>query len=98
MGMETGLGLAELRAGAEVVYRHIPPTPQYAWPLLSARAGCEVWVKHENHTPIGAFKLRGGLVYLDALRRDRPEVTRRHRGDPRQPRPVHRLRRPAGRP
>ncbi len=74
MGMETGLGLAELRAGAEVVYRHIPPTPQYAWPLLSARAGCQVWVKHENHTPIGAFKLRGGLVYLDALRRDRPEV------------------------
>ena len=75
MGMETGLGLADLRAGAEVVYRHIPPTPQYAWPLLSARAGCQVWVKHENHTPIGAFKLRGGLVYLDALKRDRPEVS-----------------------
>jgi len=75
MGMESGLGLADLRAGAEVVYRHIPPTPQYAWPLLSARAGCEVWVKHENHTPIGAFKLRGGLVYMDALKRDRPEVT-----------------------
>jgi threonine dehydratase len=75
MGMETGLGLADLRAGAELVYRHIPPTPQYAWPLLSARAGCEVWVKHENHTPIGAFKLRGGLVYMDALNRERPDVT-----------------------
>jgi threonine dehydratase len=75
MGMETGLGLADLRAGAEAVYRHIPPTPQYAWPLLSARAGCEVWVKHENHTPIGAFKLRGGLVYMDALNRERPDVT-----------------------
>ena len=74
MGTETGLTLADLRAGAEVVYRHIPPTPQYAWPLLSARAGCQVWVKHENHTPIGAFKLRGGLVYMDALKRGRPEV------------------------
>ena len=74
MGMATGLGLSDLRAGAEVVYRHLAPTPQYAWPLLSARAGCEVWVKHENHTPIGAFKLRGGLVYLDALKRQRPEV------------------------
>ena len=37
------------------------PTPQYAWPLLAQRAGCEVWVKHENHTPTGAFKVRGGL-------------------------------------
>jgi threonine dehydratase len=66
--------LDDLRAGAELVYRHMAPTPQYPWPLLSARASCEVWVKHENHTPIGAFKLRGGLVYLDALRRDRPEA------------------------
>ncbi len=75
MGAKTGLGLEDLRSGAEVVYRHIAPTPQYAWPLLSTRAGCQVWVKHENHTPIGAFKLRGGLVYLDALKRDRPEVS-----------------------
>jgi threonine dehydratase len=52
----------------------MPPTPQYTWPLLSARAGCEVWVKHENHTPVGAFKIRGGLVYMDWLRRMRPEV------------------------
>jgi threonine dehydratase len=67
--------LSELQSAAEVVYRAMPPTPQVAWPLLARRAGCEVWVKHENHTPIGAFKLRGGLVYMDALRRERPEVT-----------------------
>ncbi|MGY9002173.1 MAG: pyridoxal-phosphate dependent enzyme [Rhodospirillales bacterium] len=41
------------------------PTPQVHWPLLSARAGCKVWVKHENHPPIGAFKVRGGLVLLE---------------------------------
>jgi len=52
----------------------MPPTPQYAWPLLSARAGCEVWVKHENHTPTGAFKVRGGIVYLAALRSREPGV------------------------
>ena len=73
--MDYKLDLEDLRAGAEVVYRHIPPTPQYAWPLLSARAGCELWVKHENHTPIGAFKLRGGLVYMDDLKRKHPEVS-----------------------
>jgi threonine dehydratase len=47
----------------------VPPTPAYAWPLLQKRTGVEVFVKHENHTPIGAFKVRGGLVYLDSLRR-----------------------------
>src|SRR5947209_16254322 len=52
----------------------MPPTPQYCWPLLSRRIGAEVWVKHENHTPIGAFKLRGGLVYLDDLRRNQPDI------------------------
>ena len=51
----------------------MPPTPQQRWPLLDARLGAEVWVKHENHTPIGAFKLRGGLVYFDALRRREPD-------------------------
>jgi threonine dehydratase len=45
----------------------MPPTPQYRWPLLEARVGTTVWVKHENHTPTGAFKVRGGLVYLDEL-------------------------------
>ena len=67
--------LAELERAAEIVHAVLPPTPQYAWPLLSARAGCEVWVKHENHTPVGAFKVRGGLVYMDWLRRERPDVT-----------------------
>ncbi|HTV46761.1 MAG TPA: threonine dehydratase, partial [Stellaceae bacterium] len=50
----------------------MPPTPQYCWPLLARRVGTELWVKHENHTPIGAFKLRGGLVYLDHVRRSEP--------------------------
>jgi len=67
--------LEEIQAAAEVVYRTMSPTPQYSWPLLNARAGCEVWVKHENHTPVGAFKIRGGLVYMDWLRRERPEAT-----------------------
>jgi threonine dehydratase len=62
-------GIGELEAAAETVHRAMPPTPQYAWPLLGARAGCEVWVKHENHTPIGAFKVRGGLVYIEDLAR-----------------------------
>ena len=52
----------------------MPATPQYCWPLLSQRAGAETWVKHENHTPVGAFKLRGGLVYMQALQRQQPEV------------------------
>lgn len=65
--------LDSLRAAAELVHRTLPPTPQYAWPLLAERAGCELWVKHENHTPIGAFKVRGGLVYMDALRRSDPD-------------------------
>ena len=56
--------LAALEAAAALVHAHMPPTPQYPWPLLAARTGCEVWVKHENHTPTGAFKLRGGLVYM----------------------------------
>lgn len=50
------------------------PTLQHAWPLLGERLGMEVWVKHENHTPVGAFKVRGGLVYVDGLRRRHPEV------------------------
>jgi threonine dehydratase len=61
--------LDELEAAADLVHAVMPPTPQYAWPLLGERAGCEVWVKHENQTPIGAFKLRGGLVYFNELTR-----------------------------
>lgn len=55
---------AELEAAFETVHQVFPGTPQYAWPLLAQRVGCEVWVKHENHTPIGAFKIRGGLVLM----------------------------------
>ncbi len=66
--------LPELEAAAEVVGRHMPPTPQYHWPLLSRRAGCEVFVKHENHSPIGAFKVRGGIVYMDELVRSGAKV------------------------
>ncbi|MBS1822705.1 MAG: threonine dehydratase [Acidobacteria bacterium] len=73
--MGTGLPtLDEIRKASELIYRTMPATPQYAWPLLSARAGAEVWVKHENHSPVGAFKIRGGLVYMDWLRRERPGV------------------------
>jgi len=66
--------LEEMDAAAELIYTHTPPTPQYSWPLLNARAGTEVWVKHENHLPVGAFKIRGGLVYMDWLRKVHPEV------------------------
>jgi threonine dehydratase len=59
--------LADLEAAAGLVRTVVPATPQYAWPLLAGRTGAEVWIKHENHTPIGAFKLRGGLVYMDWL-------------------------------
>ena len=64
----------ELDAATAVVRRFVPPTPQYEWPLLTEHAGSRVVVKHENHTPTGAFKMRGGLVYLDRLVRERPEV------------------------
>jgi len=58
---------ADIEEAARIVYAAMPPTPQYNWPLLSAALGTEVWVKHENHTPTGAFKIRGGLVYLHGL-------------------------------
>jgi threonine dehydratase len=66
--------LEELERAAQLVHEVLPPTPQYAWPKLARRAGCAVWVKHENHTPTGAFKVRGGLIYLDRLKRAQPEV------------------------
>jgi threonine dehydratase len=56
---------AQLDAATELVGRFMPPTPQYGWPLLTEAIGAEVWVKHENHTPTGAFKMRGGLVWAD---------------------------------
>lgn len=66
--------LVELESAAELVHRFVVPTPQYSWPLLNQRAGCEVWVKHENHTPIGAFKVRGGIVYMNWLRGTHPDA------------------------
>jgi threonine dehydratase len=66
--------LDTLDAAAVLVRTVVPPTPQYCWPLLSRRVGAELWVKHENHTPIGAFKIRGGLVYLDDVRRAQPQI------------------------
>lgn len=66
--------LAELQDALSVVRAVMPPTPQYAWPLLRARSGLDVIVKHENHTPIGAFKVRGGITYFHRLKRERPHV------------------------
>ena len=68
------IDLETLQEAAALVHRTVPPTPQYCWPLLSRRVGAELWVKHENHTPIGAFKIRGGLVYLDAVQRSHPSL------------------------
>ena len=64
----------ELQAAATTVYRAMPPTPQYVWPILNQTLGAQIWIKHENHTPTGAFKVRGGLVYLEALTRRSPQV------------------------
>ena len=66
--------LAELQNVIPLVRASVQPTPQYAWPLLKARIGVEVVVKHENHTPVGAFKVRGGVVYFDRIKRERPDV------------------------
>ena len=63
----------QLEEAQRIVYAAMPPTPQYMWPLLAAETGCETWVKHENHTPTGAFKVRGGLVHM-ALRKARGET------------------------
>lgn len=59
--------LEQLQRAADIVYTALRPTAQYSWPLLNARLGTTVWVKHENHTPLGAFKVRGGLVYFHEL-------------------------------
>jgi threonine dehydratase len=75
--------LPEIEAAQSIVYRVMPPTPQYTWPLLNQRlsvgspgdASVEAWIKHENHSPVGAFKLRGALVYTAWLREQYPQVT-----------------------
>jgi threonine dehydratase len=68
-------GLEQIEQAQQVVYRYMPPTPQYTWPLLNERLGAEAWVKHENHSPVGAFKIRGALVYMDWLKQTRAELT-----------------------
>jgi threonine dehydratase len=73
-GTALSFTLQELERAAELVYRVMPATAQYAWPKLEQRAGCRVRIKHENHTPTGAFKVRGGIVYLDRLLRAQPKV------------------------
>jgi len=67
--------LDELRRATDLVRAVMPPTPSFTWPLLNARTGAEVWLKHENHSPVGAFKLRGATVYLDWLAREQPSLT-----------------------
>ena len=64
----------ELDQAAEIVYANMPPTPQYPWPLLRNRLGFETWIKHENHTPTGAFKIRGGLVYFSKMIEREPNI------------------------
>ncbi len=66
--------LEYLRGIARDIHRVMPPTPLHRWPLLCKRTGVETWVKHENHTPLGAFKVRGGLNYLARLKADRPDI------------------------
>jgi threonine dehydratase len=66
--------LAELEAAQDLVRATLAPTPALVWPLLCARVGAEVVVKHENHNPTGAFKVRGGLTYVEALRRRSPDA------------------------
>jgi len=71
---ELSFELSELERAAALVHGIMPATPQYPWPKLSRRTGCTVWVKHENHSPTGAFKVRGGLVFLDHLHRAQPNL------------------------
>jgi threonine dehydratase len=66
--------LHEIEAAKALIRPHIRETPTYRWPLLEDGLGCELWLKHENHTPVGAFKIRGGLVYMDELKRQQPDV------------------------
>ena len=65
--------LPELEAAAALVHRAVPPSPQHRWPMLDAATGAKVLVKHENHLPTGAFKVRGGVTFVDWLRRTHPD-------------------------
>ena len=64
--------LEQIREAQNILYRYMPPTPQYSWPLINRRLGAEVWVKHENHSPVGAFKIRGAMLYMEWLTRTQP--------------------------
>jgi threonine dehydratase len=66
--------LAEIRQAQESLRRYMPPTPQYTWPLLNERVGVETWIKHENYTPVGAFKIRGALLYMESLKSAEPDL------------------------
>lgn len=66
--------LEAIEAAAERLHDSLAPTPQICWPLLSSRCNCEVWVKHENHTSVGAFKVRGGLLYVEDLHQRHPDL------------------------
>jgi len=74
VGMEPLPTLHEIEAAKALIRPVIRETPTYRWPLLESSVGCELWMKHENHTPVGAFKIRGGLVYMDELKRREPAV------------------------
>jgi threonine dehydratase len=63
----------QIHAAQTVIYQHMPPTPQFTWPLVNQRLATEAWIKHENHTPIGAFKLRGALIYLHWVKEMQPQ-------------------------
>src|SRR5215813_12005794 len=67
--MSDVISLAEVEAAQPIVYQHMRPTPLVYYPLLSQETGFQAYVKHENHTPIGAFKIRGGLNILSHLAR-----------------------------
>ena len=67
-------GLAEIESAAELVYQSMQASPQLSWPLLNERLGCEAWIKHENQNPTGAFKVRGGLIYLNRLVEKQPGI------------------------
>lgn len=66
--------LEQIREAREVLAHHMQPTAQYSWPLINQRLGTEAWIKHENHTPVGAFKVRGAILYIDWLRRTQPAL------------------------
>lgn len=66
--------LEQINEAQSILCHYMSPTPQYSWPLINQRVGTEVWIKHENHTSLGAFKLRGALVFVDWITKTQPSV------------------------